>query len=81
MRLTCPHCRERTFTRTSKRPLPVFYQAFVQCTNPACGWAGKIEIEFASTRTPSQRPDPSVHIPLDPESRKRLIEQLQIDNP
>lgn len=76
MRITCPHCKDRAITRTSKRPAPVFYEVYAQCINPHCGWAGKLHIEFATTTSPSRQPDPEVCIPLEAASRRQLLEQL-----
>ncbi len=76
MRITCPHCDERAMTRTSKRPSPVFYEVYAQCTNPCCGWGGKLLVEFATTTTPSRLPAPGVRIPVEPASRRVLLEQL-----
>lgn len=74
MRIPCPHCKERTFTRTSKRQTPVFYEWYVVCTN--CGWNGKVHVEIAITTTPSRLPDPEIRIPLDPQARAALLAQL-----
>jgi hypothetical protein len=63
-------------TRTSKRPVPVFYEVYAQCTDPECGWSGKLYIDFATTTVPSRKPDPAVNIPLEPKSRRDLLEQL-----
>ncbi|WP_416139048.1 ogr/Delta-like zinc finger family protein [Halomonas sp. HK25] len=76
MRIACPHCKDRTITRSSKRPAPVFYEVYAQCINPLCGWAGKIYVEFATTTAPSRSPAPEVSIPVDPASRQRLLDQL-----
>ena len=76
MRINCPHCADRAMTRTSKRPAPVFYEVYAQCINPACGWAGKILVEFATTTAPSRQPNADVRIPMDPRCRKTLLEQL-----
>lgn len=76
MRIYCPHCRERAMTRTSKRPAPVFYEVYAQCSNPECGWGGKLLVEFATTTSPSRLPNPEVRIPMDPVCRKTLLAQL-----
>lgn len=76
MRITCPHCQDRTVVRTSKRPAPVFYEVYAQCISPACGWAGKLYVEFATTTVPSRTPNPAISIPLEPKSRRELLEQL-----
>lgn len=65
MRITCPHCNERTVVRTSKRPLPTFYEVYAQCTNPHCSWSGKLHVEFATTFSPSQQPNPDISIPVE----------------
>lgn len=80
MRITCPHCKDRAITRTSKRPAPVFYEVYAQCMNPGCGWAGKLHVEFATTTAPSRNPDPEVSIPLEPTSRRLLLDQLLPEN-
>jgi hypothetical protein len=77
MRISCPHCKDVCRVRSSKRPAPVFYELYSQCTNPECGWCGKIHIEFARTTTPSRLPDPEVNIPLDRDCRAALLSQLQ----
>ncbi|SDG21941.1 Ogr/Delta-like zinc finger [Onishia taeanensis] len=76
MRITCPHCDERAMTRTSKRPSPVFYEVYAQCCNPACGWGGKLLVEFATTTSPSRLPNHNINIPVEPDSRRVLLEQL-----
>lgn len=76
MRIACPHCRSSVATRSSVRPHDALHWAYVQCQNPECGWGGKIMIEFATTRAPSQRPRPGVQIPPDPELRRLLRDQL-----
>ncbi|MBZ9576752.1 ogr/Delta-like zinc finger family protein [Modicisalibacter sp. MOD 31.J] len=76
MRILCPHCADRTITRTSKRPSPVLYEVYAQCINPECGWGGKFYVECAISLSPSLRPAPGVRIPLDPGSRKAMLEQL-----
>jgi hypothetical protein len=54
----------------------VFYEAYVQCSNPDCGWCGKLQIEFAKTMVPSRIAAPDVRIPMDASSRKQLLDQL-----
>lgn len=76
MRFDCPHCKKRMFTRTSKRPSPVFYEAYVQCSNEDCGWSGKLQIEFAKTIVPSRNSNSDVRIPMDSASRQQLLAQL-----
>lgn len=76
MRVSCPHCKQRTRIRTSKRPVPVFYEAYVQCSNVECGWTGKVIVEFALTTSPSRMADPGVNIPIDKQSRELLLAQL-----
>lgn len=76
MRITCPHCDTRVITRTSKRPLPTFYEVYAQCGNAECGWRGKFLVECAVTFSPSLRPDPAVKIPLAEAKRQALLEQL-----
>ncbi len=76
MRITCPHCKDRAITRTSRRPAPVFYEVYAQCVNPLCGWAGKLYVEFATTTAPSRQPDPEVRIPIEAASRRLLLDQL-----
>ncbi|MBZ5875988.1 ogr/Delta-like zinc finger family protein [Chromohalobacter israelensis] len=76
MRITCPHCGERALTRTSKRPLPTFYEVFAQCTNPHCGWGGKFLVEAVLTYSPSLAPDADVSIPMAAPARQALLAQL-----
>ena len=76
MRVTCPHCKQPARIRTSKRPVPVFYEAYVQCRNESCGWTGKVIVEFALTTSPSRMADPSVNIPIDKQCRELLLAQL-----
>lgn len=76
MRITCPHCGERALTRTSKRPLPTFYEVFSQCMDPNCSWAGKFLVECAVTYSPSLKPAPGVNIPMAPAKRQALLTQL-----
>lgn len=77
MRISCPHCGERCATRTSRRPSPALYEAYVHCTNADCGFASKVYVEFALTTTPSLAPRAGVQIPMDSECRRDLIKQLQ----
>ena len=76
MKIYCPHCKQGAITRTSKRPVPVFYEVYAMCPSQESGWAGKIYVDFATTTTPSRNPDPAVSIPLEPKSRRDLLEQL-----
>lgn len=43
--------------------------------SPACGWSGKLLVEFATT-SPSRAPANDVRIPVDRASRQVLLEQL-----
>lgn len=79
MRISCPHCHDRAITRTSKRPSPVFYEVYAQCINTACGWGGKLFVEFALTTSPSRLPCADVRIPVEEASRLVLLEQLNND--
>lgn len=76
MRINCPHCRSRCYTRSSRRPLPVFIESYAQCTNAECGWAGKLQTEAVLTTRPSCLPSPDVSIPIDEKARTALLEQL-----
>ncbi|KJZ14025.1 hypothetical protein TW86_10575 [Halomonas sp. S2151] len=76
MRITCPHCRSRLATRTSKRPIPALVLVYAQCTNLDCGWGGKMQLEFATTTAPSRQPNPDVCIPIDPGLRRWVLEQI-----
>ncbi|GEN25415.1 hypothetical protein HCU01_33640 [Halomonas cupida] len=77
MRIICPHCQSRTYTRSSRRLVPVLTDVYAQCTNPECGWAGKLQVEVVLTTCPSRNPNPEVDIPLEPRSRRVLLDQLQ----
>ncbi|MDH4571126.1 ogr/Delta-like zinc finger family protein [Salinicola acroporae] len=76
MRICCPHCGEASITRTSKRPSPTLYEVYAQCINPACGWGGKIYVEFAKTLTLSRDPNTDIRIPMEPGHRRACMEQL-----
>lgn len=76
MRICCPHCGERLMTRTSRQPSPVLYEAYAQCTNEACGWGGKLYVEFAKTFSLSRTPSPTVSIPMPTALRKQTLDQL-----
>jgi len=76
VRICCPHCSEPAITRTSRRPSPVFYEIYAQCTNPRCGWGGKIYVEFALTLAPSREPNPDIRIPMEPGRRRAYMDQL-----
>lgn len=74
--MNCPHCTARTRIRTTKRPSPVFYESYVECSNIECGWTGKVFTEFAQTITPSRSSNDDVNIPMDPRSREILLAEL-----
>lgn len=76
MRMNCPHCKDRARIRTTKRPSPVFYESYVECVNTACGWTGKVLVEFARTIVPSRSSNEDVKIPMDPRSREVLLAEL-----
>ncbi len=76
MRISCPHCGGRAITRTSKRPLPTFYEVYAQCIDAECAWGGKFLVECAITFSPSLKPNPNVSIPMAASRRRALLEQL-----
>ncbi|OLO05088.1 hypothetical protein BTW07_05600 [Salinicola socius] len=63
-------------TRTSRRPSPVLYEVYAQCANEACGWGGKLYIEFAKTFQLSRAPDAGVSIPMPLAVRRQTLDQL-----
>lgn len=63
MRLQCPHCNSRARIRYSESMSPLYRDAWVDCTNVECGWRGKMAVQYISTLTPSQRPNPSIRLP------------------
>ncbi|MEX1197829.1 MAG: ogr/Delta-like zinc finger family protein [Pseudohongiellaceae bacterium] len=77
MRIQCPFCQHRAIIRSSRRPSPLFYEIYAQCQSAECGWSGKIHVEFVMTLSPSRSPRPDITLPIDSQSRRALLDQLQ----
>ena len=53
--------------------------ATVECTNEECGWRGKLDVSAISTLTPSNKPHPSVSVPLSPVTAATMRRALAED--
>lgn len=67
-RNVCPHCEEPAFVRTSKRVTATLREKYMQCSNLECAHTWVIHEHAVRTIAPSMCPNPSVHIPLSPNS-------------
>lgn len=71
-RIPCPHCGENMRIRKSQALTPVYREAVVECRNPDCGFRGKANFEVTNTLTPSDAPNPTIHLPFSP----RLLQAM-----
>ncbi|RQT24301.1 ogr/Delta-like zinc finger family protein [Burkholderia contaminans] len=74
----CPHCRTRATARSSREMSQTFREVTFQCNNVECGHTYVVNMEFARTLSPSATPNLSLHLPLSPNVRERLVEQLEL---
>lgn len=52
IRLSCPHCGQYMKIRASRGVTPLYREAYVYCTNEACGFRGKLGLEMLQTPSP-----------------------------
>ena len=70
MRLRCPHCHVPSAVRNSERLSPTVTHLYVECRNPECGHAWRVDAFAAVTITPSARPCTTVLIPYSTSIRR-----------
>lgn len=59
--VTCPHCGERCYVRTSRRLSESFRELWATCVG--CGFKGKAHVAWDVEVAPSLLPNPKVHLP------------------
>lgn len=60
MLFKCPHCRSRSFVRTSRELSVLMRELYFQCSNIVCGHVFKAYVEVVETVSPSSHPDPDM---------------------
>lgn len=75
IRLSCPHCRSYMRIRASRGVTAIYREAYVYCTNEACGFRGKLGLELLQTLSPSATPNPEVKLPLAPSLLSQLLSE------
>jgi len=73
MRLRCPHCNFPSSVRNSEQLSPTVTHLYVDCKNPFCGHAWRVDAVATVTITPSARPCTTVLIPMSPTVRRGTI--------
>lgn len=61
---TCPHCKSRAVTYTSRKVSDLVTERYMQCTDVECGHSFVVQLGVLRSLTPSGKPDPAICIPL-----------------
>lgn len=69
--LICCHCHSRVRIRTSYGRHLLLREAYLQCTNEACGATFRAQFEVTHTLSPSGMPNPTIQLPLAPSFMRR----------
>lgn len=67
--MKCPHCRSKSFIRSSEELSRITRKQYYQCSNLYCGHTFTAMQSVLDTLVPSACPDPTVKIPLSPNSK------------
>lgn len=67
--MKCPHCRAKSCIRSSEEITNLTRKQYYQCSNIFCGHTFTAMQSISETIVPSAIPDPSVKIPLSPNSK------------
>lgn len=68
--MKCPHCRSKTYIRSSEEISNLTRKQYCQCSNIHCGHTFTTMQSVSETIVPSAMPDPTVNIPLSPNNRR-----------
>jgi hypothetical protein len=55
-----------------------FREVTFMCNNPECGHTYIVNMEFARTLSPSAMPNLALNLPLSPNVRERIAQQLEL---
>lgn len=69
--LICCHCHSRVRIRTSYGRHLLLREAYLQCTNEACGATFRAQFEVTHILSPSGMPNPAIDLPLAPSFMRR----------
>lgn len=73
---SCPHCEGPARIRKSESLTPIYRNALLECQNGDCGWRGSLSLEITQTLTPSRSPNPEIDLPVSPQTRSVMLQQL-----
>ncbi|HEY0626706.1 MAG TPA: ogr/Delta-like zinc finger family protein [Allosphingosinicella sp.] len=62
--IACPHCQGRAIVRSSETFTPLYRELRLRCEDDECGHAFVASLSVIRTVTPSQKPNPSIQLPL-----------------
>lgn len=69
--LICCHCQSKVRIRTSYGRHLLLREAYLQCTNEACGATFRGQFEVTHSLSPSGMPNPQIQLPIAPSSMRR----------
>lgn len=78
MRMTCPHCLENAYTRTSLPVTNLTRETIFVCKNVQCGHVFSALTEISKTISPSAIPNPAVILPMSTHIKRKLL-QTQLE--
>lgn len=78
MRLTCPHCMEHAYTRTSYPMTNLTRESIFVCKNVQCGHVFSALTEITKTISPSAIPNSAVQLPMSTHIRRKVL-QTQLE--
>lgn len=78
MRMTCPHCLENAYTRTSFPMTNLTRETIFVCKNVQCGHVFSALTEISKTISPSAIPNPAVVLPMSTHVRRKVL-QAQLE--
>lgn len=64
IRYTCPHCKDRMRTITSRQLSDLVKEIYLDCMNVECGHRCVAQLGIVRTLVPSLIPSPSVSLPI-----------------
>lgn len=77
--MSCPHCKDWAYARTSSQMSALYREITYQCRNLLCGHVFVAGLEAIRTLSPSSIPDPEISLPLSRHVRQReLAVQLRL---
>lgn len=69
--LICCHCHSKVRIRTSYGRHLLLREAYLQCSNEACGATFRAQFEVTHALSPSGMPNPAIDLPMAPSSIRR----------